>query len=441
LTPNFATLGNGYSYSIENFAGALAGATASTVTVETSPMFITKVTSDGTLYVVKKPYSDFIIGDQFKELTDGLDSLLYQEEKGASKDSMVLKNLNAYLETVFSESGERAFNEELSRSLAETRGDIYSTIQTRMQTVQKSFDSSFEELLDSYNITKDSGKFSVIYTQGDFEDDTVGIDDYDYRIQGLLYMKEFEGRNFGSKWGYTLGFAVSRFEFDDAPIYGSKSKEDVYSLRAGLHNVYNFSDEDSFRLVTRLELGYNRHEAKRKLELDKVYTNDGKYNSYQVTLDNRFEKTIYRSLTSKVDLYAGVNLEYGKIDGFSESGDGLELKLKSNDYFSIQPEVGIRAERRVHLGKKLSAKIFAEGAYAYELGDNYDRNKARVKNGTEGWYNLIRGEKEEGIIKGKIGLTVEKANKAGVTFDVEARKHDNKDKSDVRYNARFKYVF
>ncbi|MGF6907062.1 autotransporter-associated N-terminal domain-containing protein [Fusobacterium sp. PH5-44] len=441
LTPNFATLGNGYAYTIENFASILTGSSSSTITIETSPMFITKVASDGSLYVAKKPYTDFTIGSQFDELTDALDNILYTDKLGTGKDSKILKNLNAYLETVYTEYGEKAYNEELSKSIAETRGDIYSTTQRRMTTVQNSFDNSFEELLSSYNTTKDSGKFSVMYKQGSFEDDTIGIDDYDYRVQGLLYMKEYEGRNFGNKWGYTLGFAVSRFDFDDAPTYGDKSKEDIYSVRAGLHNVHNFNEEDSFRLVSRIEIGYNRHEAERTLELDKVYKNDGKYNSYQVTLDNRFEKTLYRSLASKLDLYAGVNLEYGAIDEFSEKGDGLELKIKGNDYFSVQPEIGFKAETRAQLGKKVSAKLFAEGAYAYELGDNNNRTKAKVRNGSGDWYNLIRTEKEEGALKGKVGLTIEKANKFGVTFDVEAKKHDNKKDADVAYSARIKYVF
>ncbi|MGF6907941.1 autotransporter domain-containing protein, partial [Fusobacterium sp. PH5-44] len=371
LTPNFVTLGNGYAFVVDNFTKALtSGGASGSITIDTSPMFITNVGSNGELYVAKKPYVELLAPgtmetsseSQFKELYDGLDSLLYGAPSEGTKDSTILKGLNEYLETVFATGGTEAFNSEAARTLSETRGDIYSTIATRMHTVQNTFDSSFEELLNSYNTTKDSGKYSVMYTQGDYSDSTLGIDDYDYRVQGLLYMKEYEGRNFGNKWGYSLGFAVSRFDFDDAPTYGDKSKEDIYSLRAGLHGVKNFNEDDSFRLISRLEIGYNRHESERTLELDKVYKNEGKYNSYQITLDNRLEKTVYRSLSSKVDLYAGLNMEYGKIDGFSEKGDGLELKVKGNDYYSIQPEIGLRAEKRGYIGKKVSAKIFAEGA-------------------------------------------------------------------------------
>ena len=134
-------------------------------------------------------------------------------------------------------------------------------------------------------------------------------------------------------------------------------------------------------------------------------------------------------------------MEYGVVNGFTEDGDGLELAIDDNDYYSIQPELGIRAEKRRNLGKILSIKLFAEAAYAYELGENYDGNLAKLKKGDAGWYNLITPEEEKGIIKGKFGLTLEKFNKLGITLDVEARKHDNKDDVDVKYNVGLKYIF
>jgi hypothetical protein len=441
LTPNFATVGNGYSYVIDNFVSALLSTSKSSVSVESSPMFIIKVRDDGSLAVVKKPYSDLYIGEQFQALTAGMDNILYQEKFAELMDSQkILKDLNAYLENIYAEFGEAGFHRELSRSIAEVRGDIYGTIQKRMQNVQKSFDYSFEEMLNSYNITKDSNKYSVMYTQGKYKDATLGIDNYDYRVQGLMYMKEYEGRNFGNKHGFSLGFAVSRFDFKDGKTYGHNSREDIYSIRAGLHNVKNFSDSDSLRLISNLELGYNRHEAKRIIELDKSYKNEGKYNTYSVTLDNRLEKTMHRDLSSKVDIYASLNLEYNIVDKFNETGDGLELVIKENDDFSIQPEIGITGSKRVYIGNKISAKLDGNASYAYELGDGKYENKAKIKNGASSYYGLIPPAEEKGMIKGKIGLTIENANKAGVTFEVEAVKHDNKEDADVHYGARFKYV-
>ncbi len=46
------------------------------------------------------------------------------------------------------------FEREMSRTLAETRGDIYATIQGRMQDINQAFTNSFYELESSYNLTK-----------------------------------------------------------------------------------------------------------------------------------------------------------------------------------------------------------------------------------------------------------------------------------------------
>jgi uncharacterized protein with beta-barrel porin domain len=256
-----------------------------------------------------------------------------------------------------------------------------------------------------------------------------------------MYMNEYEGRNYGNKWGFSLGFGVSRFDFDDAPTYHARSKEDVYSVRAGMHSVKNLNENNTLRFINRIELGYNRHKAVRSLELNKTYKNKGEYDSYQVSLDSRLEKTVYKSLSTKIDLYAGVNMEYGMTKGFNEKGEGLEVKVKGNDYFSIQPEVGIKASKRAYVGKKTSVKFDLSASYGYELGNFYKNSKASIKNGSSGDYDLISPEKEKGVAKVKAGLTIEKANKMGVSFDVEVRQQMNKKHPDVRYGVSFKYVF
>ena len=450
LEPDFITTGNGYGWTVPNFVNnvtsGLSGASggASTLNIMTSPLFVANMTDQGSLVVAKQPYAYLVSGDQFDNLYNGVDSLLALDQAGTGNASNVLKDLNAYLDNIYRTQGEDAFASEANRTMAEMRGDIYSTIQTRMQKVQGAFDNSFNELLISDNFTRDTGKYSVIYQQGDFKDKTLGIDDYDYRVQGLLYMKENEGRKFGNKWGYSLGFAVSRFDFDDAPTFNDKSKEDVYSVRTGVHNVHSFGEDDTVRLVSRFELGYNRHKSERTLELDRVYKNEAKYNSYQVTFDNKLEKDFYRSLTTTIKGYAGLNLEYGYVEGFKESAKGdssIELGVKSNDYFSVVGEVGVSATKRVHLGKKMSMKLVGDLAYGHEFGNNYDRNKAKVDKGTEGYYSLIKPAEEKGHVKGRVGVTVEKNDSYGVTFDVEARQHQNKKNTDVRFGVKFNYKF
>ncbi|BBA51194.1 putative autotransporter [Fusobacterium varium] len=435
IMSNFATTGNGITYLIKNFVNTAAGTvTGNKLTAVTSPLFIAKMTSNGDLAIAKRPYADIVIGEQFDALHKGLDNIL-ENSGGNGRDAEILKKLNAYLNDLSGEDFER----EASRTLAETRGDIYATIQGRMQDINRAFDNSFYELESSYNLTKDSSKYSVIYTDGNYKDSTLGIDDYDYKVMGLLYMKEKEGTEYGSKYGYTLGFAGSKFDFDDGG-----SKEDVYSLRVGAHRVKNLSDEHKVSWLSRIELGYNRHIAKRKLELDKTYENKGEYNTYSVAFDNRLTKVIYTDLSRQLDVYADLDLEYGKIDDFKESAGskgGLEVQIKDNDYFSAQAGAGVKASQRIYAGNDISVKVTADVKYAYEFGDNYDGNKARLKNGGEGYYSLITPEEREGKLSGKVGLTIEKANHMGVTFEVEAADENHKKDSSIKYGVRFNYKF
>ena len=54
---------------------------------------------------------------------------------------------------------------------------------------------------------------------------------------------------------------------------------------------------------------------------------------------------------------------------------------------------------------------------------------------------MITPEKQEGKIIGKVGLTIEKANHMGVTFEVEAADEGHKKDSSIKYGVRFNYKF
>ena len=142
----------------------------------------------GKLVLVVKDYAGLTLGEQFDALYKGLDNLI-DDTNGQGRDAQILKELNKYLGNFHGDEFER----EASKKLAETRGDIYATIQGRMQDINQAFANSFYELESSYNLTKDSSKYSVIYTDGNYKDSTLGIDDYDYKVMGLLYMKAKRG--------------------------------------------------------------------------------------------------------------------------------------------------------------------------------------------------------------------------------------------------------
>ena len=259
----------------DNFVGAHSMPNG--ITVITSPLYVAKKVGND-LVVVKRPYADLSVGDQFDELENGLDNLR-DIANGNKNDSDILVNLDKYLNGFRGDE----FAVETGKAIAETRGDIYGTIQGRMQNINNSFDNSFDELVNSYNPSKESDKFSVIYTSGDFKDPTIGVSDYDYDVKGLLYMHEEETLTYGTKYGYTLGFAGSEFKFDDDAAGSSGSSEDVYSLRVGAHREQKLG-KTKFTWLTRGELAYNYHDTDRKMQLGPDnYDNKADYSSYGVS--------------------------------------------------------------------------------------------------------------------------------------------------------------
>ena len=425
---------------LEGFFNNFTGVTSlpNGITVITSPLYVAKQVGED-LVVVKRPYADLSVGSQFDELEKGLDNLR-DIANGNKNDSDILVNLDKYLNGLRGDE----FAEETGKAIAETRGDIYGTIQGRMQDVNRAFDNSFDELLNSYNPSRQSDKFSVLYTEGDFKDPTVGISDYDYDVKGLLYMHEKEGLKYGTKYGYTLGFTGSTFKFDDDTAGSSGSEEDIYSLRVGAHREQKLGTS-KFTWLTRGELAYNYHDTERNMQIGpEKYDNEAGYSSYGASFKNELSYKAYSTLSTDLKVYGGANLEYGAMEGFTEktgSKGGLELEVKGNDYFIGELEAGLKGSKKIYLGKNINLKVSADAGYAYDLGDNYPGNKAKLKNGGEGYYDLITTEKAEGSLRGKVGLGLEKANHYGVTFEVEWNKRDNRSDEDIKYSARLNYKF
>ncbi|MEQ3308904.1 autotransporter-associated N-terminal domain-containing protein, partial [Fusobacterium varium] len=135
LLPNFTLTGNGISYEIKGFVNtAIKTITGTKFTTVTSPLFIAKVTNAGDLVIAKRPYADLTLGKQFDTLDKGLDNVL-RNSGGNGRDAEILKGLNNYLEGM----EKNKFTGEASKKLAEFRGDIYATIQGRMQDINQAF--------------------------------------------------------------------------------------------------------------------------------------------------------------------------------------------------------------------------------------------------------------------------------------------------------------
>ena len=90
--------------------------------------------------------------------------------------------------------------------------------------------------------------------------------------------------------------------------------------------------------------------------------------------------------------YGALRLEYGRMSKIREKSGEIKLDVKSNDYFSVRPEIGAELGFKHHFDRK-TVKVGVTVAYENELGRVANgKNKAKVV-GTEADYFNIRGEK------------------------------------------------
>lgn len=248
-------------------------------------------------------------------------------------------------------------------------------------------------------------------------------------------MKEYESLEARDKYGYTFGFTGSKFKFDDS----GKSKENIYSLKAGVHNVKYFSKD--LNLLTKLEAGLNYHETDRKISFgDARFTNDSDFWSYHVSFDNKFRKTLFEDYQNEFGIYAGLETEYGRFTDIKEDGT-LALKVKSNDYLSAKGVAGVNGTGRKYLGNDWTGKITGDAFYSYDFGHNYKANETKLRHTDGGYVSLMNEMETKGRVGAKVGIGVERLNHLGVTLEGEVGKDFERDEDYWRVGLRFNYKF
>ena len=425
LNSNFALEGNGLSYTVEDFIDPSAD-----VNINTSPLFNTELV-EGDLTVNKVDYKDITAGTQFDNRDNSLDNIL----ASGGVDADILKKLNYYLDSL---GNTTIFNLESNRFLGAIGGNIYSNIQSRMQDVERTFDNSFDEMLNSPNPTYENSKFHLIYTDGDYQNSNNNIVDYDYIVRGVNYMKEYDLTSQGKKYGYTFGFTGAKFQFKDS----FSSEEDIYSLKGGAHRINYYDNGISWE--TKGNIGYNHHRVERKVTIpgaseSEQINNRAWYGSYQVSLDNKLRKELYSDEKNNIGAYTALNLEYGLFDDVKEKGN-LALKVKSNDYFSSKAIVGVDGKISKPLNNDWSIRVNGDVNYSYDLGNNYDENKARFKNNND-YYSLSSEIKSRDVVSGKIGISLDKSDYFSVTLHGQASKDFRRDENYWNVGLTFTYRF
>ncbi|WP_339006765.1 autotransporter adhesin RadD [Fusobacterium animalis] len=378
--------------------------------------------------MVRIPYNSLISGERYKSLASGLEDI--RSKIGKDSSSPIFKSLDNI-------SSHRDF----ARAVANIRGDIYSNTQERMKTVESAFDKSYNELLSSYNKTRNVDKFSVIYTGGEHKDSTLGVAGYKHKSTGVLYLNDREAFTYGGKYGWSAGIVGSNFEFKGDTNKGSKER--VVSGKLGLHYQAPLNKEDDnakLKWLTRGEITINNHRTKRYSQVGAdTYQNKASFYSTELSWKNTLSYDYDINTNWTIKPYTGIDTSYGHIFNIKEKNEGLPLEVKGKDYFVITPNVGVETKYVLPLGAIHQVFAKADTEFSYDVTKLYHGvNQAKIKNASTGYYDLSKPERRRARVAVGAELGLEKENAYGITFRAEYQGYK---KSQLNYGVRLNYKF
>lgn len=428
VLPNITQGNNHESYTVQYLKGLTNIPNNGSITaISHSVSFIAELQKDDTdpdlvrIVMVKIPYKKLLSGTEAIEFGKGLDELY----AGAMN-----KELNMFdaLDLI-------SDKDELGATFdMELRGNVYANIQQRILDINEVFDMSYENLKGSKLYAKESVKVGAIINNGESKNKNAGVEDYESKTLGAILLKEHEHSKYGRSSNWSIGFVQTKFDFD----YGSK--ETVYSINLGAGFEDFIDGSNKLKYITRGEIGINHHETDRKIHLSNgTYGNTGKYWSGTAEWKNKIRYDIPLN-SEKIDIgvFGTFNLGYGKFQDFEESGDGIELEVKSEEMYIVRPGVGTDVTLR-HYTKSGKISLIGKATAEYELGKVYDgANKAKIKSTSAGYYELEEPEELKEIIK--IGAELKYETKEGHSVGFEITKQ----KSSVdatRYGINMLYRF
>ena len=387
------------------YSGALTW--ISTATLDKTTGLINNV------YLAKVPYTAFA-GDEATPVAvtdtynflDGLEQRYGVEELG-TRENRVFQKLNSI-----------GKNEEalFYQATDEMMGHQYANVQQRIQATGDILNKEFDYLRSQWQtVSKDSNKVKVFGTRGEYNTDTAGVIDYRSHAYGVAYVHEDETVKLGDTLGWYAGIVHNRFKFKD--IGGSR--EEMLQGKVGLFKSVPFDDNNSLNWTISgdISVGYNKMH-RRFLVVDEVFGAKGRYRTYGIGIKNEISKDFRLSESFNLKPYVALGLEYGRFSKIKERSGEIRLDVKSNDYFSIRPEIGAELGFKQYFGRK-TLRVGVSVAYENELGRVANgKNKARVSHTSADWFN-IRGEKEDrrGNVKTDLNIGVDN-QRIGVTGNI-----------------------
>ena len=358
------------------------------------------------VYLSKIPYTAFANDKNTYNFMSGLEKK-YGTEGVGSREKALFDKLNAI------GKGEP---ELFAQAVDQMKGNQYANTQQRVEATGNILDKEFNYLRNEWsNPTKDSNKIKTFGVKGEYNTNTAGIEDYKNNAYGVAYVHEDETVRLGESVGWYTGIVHNTFKFKDL----GNSKEEQLQGKLGIFKSVPFDENNSLNWTISGDIfaGYNKMN-RRFLVVDEVFGAKGKYYTYGIGIKNELSKEFRLSEDFTFKPYVALGLEYGRVSKIKEKSGEMKLEVKSNDYFSVRPEIGTELAYRHHFGTG-AFKASVGVAYENELGRVANaKNKAKVAGTDADWYDL-RGEKEDrrGNVKSDLNIGWDN-QKFGVTANV-----------------------
>ena len=358
------------------------------------------------VYLSKIPYTSFAKDKDTYNFMDGLEQR-YGIEGADSREKTLFNKLNQI------GKGEP---ELFAQAVDEMKGHQYANTQQRVQATGDILDKEFNYLRNEWqNVSKNSNKIKTFGAKGEYKTNTAGIKDYKSNAYGVAYVHEDETVKLGESTGWYTGIVHNTFKFKDI----GNSKEEQLQGKLGIFKSIPFDHNNGLNWTISGDIfaGYNKMNRK-FLVVDEVFNAKGKYHTYGLGLKNELSSEFRLSEGFSIKPYVAIGLEYGRVSKIKEKSGEMKLEVKSNDYFSIRPEIGAELGFKHHFDRK-TVRVGVSVAYENELGKVANgKNKAKVAGTDADWFN-IRGEKEDrlGNIKSDLNLGWDN-QRIGVTANV-----------------------
>ena len=358
------------------------------------------------VYLSKIPYTAYAKDKNTYNFMDGL------EQRYGAKDASLRE------ESLFDKLNQigKGEPELFAQAVDQMKGHQYANTQQRVQATGDILDKEFNYLRNEWsNPAKDSNKIKTFGVKGEYNTNTAGIEDYKNNAYGVAYVHEDETVRLGESVGWYTGIVHNTFKFKDL----GNSKEEQLQAKLGIFKSVPFDENNSLNWTISgdISVGYNKMHRK-YLVVDEIFNAKSKYTTYGVGIKNELSKEFRLSEGFSVRPYAALGLEYGRVSKIREKSGEMKLEVKSNDYFSVRPEIGTELAYRHHFGTG-AFKASVGVAYENELGRVASaKTKARVAGTDADWYDL-RGEKEDrrGNVKSDLNIGWDN-QKFGVTANV-----------------------